>query len=76
MTFKEWLLKFEEVDLPIGDLAVHAAFDKKFPNTRDYDQILAYLVCEVKASSQVITVYRAAYAYYKDSCSLRLYLKK
>lgn len=76
LTFKEWIIKFEDVDLPIGDLAIHAAHDNKFPNTRDFDVILHYLVHDVKASTKVIIAFEAAYRYYKDSCSVYMRIVK
>jgi uncharacterized protein YozE (UPF0346 family) len=43
LTFKEWLLKFSGVDLPIGDIAADVAADDNFPNTKDYQSIVDYL---------------------------------
>ncbi|WP_421958171.1 YozE family protein [Planococcus citreus] len=65
-------MKFEDVELPIGNLAIHAAHDEKFPNTRDFDVILCYLVHEVKASTKVMVAFEATFRYYKDSSSLKL----
>ena len=76
LTFKEWVIKFNGIDLPIGDLAVHVAFDKKFPNTRDYDAIHYYLIYEVKASTEVIMAFESAYNYYKDTNSIYLRIVK
>lgn len=76
ITFRDWLLKFRGVDLPIGDLAVHAAYDKRFPNTRDYDVVHYYLIYEVKASTEVMMAFEAAYDYYKNSSSVYLRIIK
>lgn len=76
MTFKDWILKFDGVDLPIGDLAVFVAFDKKFPNTRDYETIHHYLIHVVKASTEVIMAFESAYNYYKDTNSIYLRIIK
>ncbi|MES1047204.1 hypothetical protein FOA22_22380 [Heyndrickxia oleronia] len=43
LTYKEWLLKFTGVDLPIGDIAADVAADDNFPNTKDYESIRKYL---------------------------------
>ena len=40
MTFKKWLSKFVNVELPIGDLA--REFSEKLPETNDYDVLSAY----------------------------------
>lgn len=76
LTFKEWLIEFEGVNLPIGDLAIHAAHDDSFPNTRDFDVLLEYLLHEVKASTKVTIAFEAAYRYYKDSCSVYIRIVK
>ena len=41
-TFKEWLARFTEVDLPIGDLAVDSLRDPCFPATEDYSELHEY----------------------------------
>ncbi|MED2140225.1 YozE family protein [Bacillus thuringiensis] len=43
LTYKEWLLKFKGVDLPIGDIAMDVELDDNFPNTKDYESIREYL---------------------------------
>lgn len=43
LTYKEWLLKFTDVNLPIGDIANDVLADKNFPNTKEYKVIIEYL---------------------------------
>ena len=43
LTFKEWIIKFVGVDLPIGDIAADILEDKEFPNVKDYQTIVEYL---------------------------------
>ncbi|MBF0709758.1 sterile alpha motif-like domain-containing protein [Gemella sp. GL1.1] len=43
MTFKNWILEFIDVNLPIGDLAKDVNFDNNFPNTSDKEVISEYL---------------------------------
>lgn len=66
LTFKEWVLKFVEVDLPIGDIARDLAQDPKFPRTMIYLEMLNYLEEEANASDLVIDNIEKAYYYYMD----------
>ncbi|EJR72002.1 YozE family protein [Bacillus cereus] len=43
LTYKEWLLQFKEIDLPIGDMATAIELDAHFPNTNDYESIQEYV---------------------------------
>jgi uncharacterized protein YozE (UPF0346 family) len=43
LTYKEWLLKFKGVNLPIGDIAAEVELDDNFPNTKDYESLHEYL---------------------------------
>jgi len=51
LTYKEWLLKFVGVDLPIGDIAADVAADDEFPNTKDHESILEYLESNSSSAS-------------------------
>lgn len=44
MSFYNWLMKFSDVDLPIGDFARDAAEDKNFPqNVSNWDNLHDYI---------------------------------
>ena len=66
LTYKAWLLKFIDVDLPIGDIAKDVALDKDFPNTKDYDSIYEYLTTAGSADS-FMRVFEYSYKMYNES---------
>ena len=48
MSFYKWLLKFEDVDLPIGDVAKHVKDDENFPKeSDDYKELNTYMLSEM-----------------------------
>lgn len=66
LTYKEWLLKFIGVDLPIGDIARDVAVDDKFPNTKDYQIIVEYLESN-STSDRFMRVFEYSYKMYFES---------
>ncbi|MDX1806555.1 MAG: YozE family protein [Paenisporosarcina sp.] len=66
LTYKEWLLKFIGVDLPIGDIAADVAADDKFPNTKDYESIFEYLDSN-SSSDSFMRVFEYTYKMYFES---------
>lgn len=67
LTFKQWLLKFIEVDLPIGDAAREINQDPNFPETKSYDVIFNYLENEARASDGWIRTYKDAFKFFKET---------
>lgn len=44
MNFYDWLMRFKDVDLPIGDFAKDAQLDSDFPkNVKTWDQLEAHI---------------------------------
>lgn len=70
LTFKEWIVKFSGVELPIGDLAREIERDKRFPNSIIYEEIVDYLEFEVNAAPSVMDTFERVYKYYLDSMVL------
>lgn len=66
LTYKEWILKFINVDLPIGDIARDIQLDKNFPDTKDYDEILYYLETN-PTSESFIRVFKYSFNMYYES---------
>jgi uncharacterized protein YozE (UPF0346 family) len=66
LTFKEWILKFVTVDLPIGDIARDISEDEQFPNTKDFDEILYYLET-TPTSDSFIRVFKYSFNMYYES---------
>ncbi|WP_422122942.1 YozE family protein [Planococcus sp. X10-3] len=66
LTFKQWLLKFNEVDLPIGDAAREVAADPNFPETKSYKEIFNYLE-DARASDGWMRTYKEAFKFYSDT---------
>ena len=53
LSFKDWVLKFIDVDLPIGDLAKDISNDEAFPaKSKNRNQIIEYL--ESKGASYLV----------------------
>ncbi|WP_042472671.1 YozE family protein [Bacillus ndiopicus] len=66
LTFKEWIIKFVGVNLPIGDIAQEILEDDKFPNTKDYQTIVEYLEQSHTADSYM-RVFEYSYKMFYDS---------
>ncbi|MGH0792237.1 YozE family protein [Bacillus cereus] len=66
LTYKEWLLKFKSVDLPIGDIAVDVELDANFPNTKDYARIQKYLETN-PTSDSFMRVFEYSFKMYYES---------
>jgi len=69
MNFKEWLMHFKNVNLPIGDLAKEIERDENFPNTSDKEIILEHLESH-NAMDGVINTFEYVYAFYKEDKKL------
>lgn len=67
LTFKEWIVKFSGVDLPIGDLARDIERDKRFPNSIIYEDIVSYLEYDANASQSVMYNFERVYKFYLES---------
>lgn len=66
--FKKWLANFEQVDLPIGDLAKDVAADKSFPDSDNKDEILSYLQSSsVHASLAALETFETVWDFYQAS---------
>lgn len=67
MKFKKWLACFEEVELPIGDLARDFRDDDNLPNTNDYEILLSYV--EDLENETITNVFKSVWKYYSESPS-------
>ena len=63
-TFKDWLMRFRNVDLPIGDLANDVASDPEFPDSQDYDRLHNYFSSKGK---HVIDAFIPVWQFYRSS---------
>lgn len=75
LTFKEWILKFKEVDLPIGEFAKEVERDKHFPDSILYEELLDHLEYEALAAPFFIDSFENIYRYYLDSYTVTLLRK-
>ena len=66
ITFKTWILKFECVYWPIGDLASDIKSDSHFPKANDRETILNHLISK-NASNAAIETFNDAWDYYLKS---------
>ena len=66
-TFKTWIKKFENVDLPIGDLAKAVKSDKNFPDSEDYTTINNYLISKSHNDIHVLNTFRTVWNFYISS---------
>lgn len=63
MNFKSWILKFKDVNLPIGDLAREIYPDSNFPTTSDKQEIYNYLK-NTNACDEILEIFDHAFDYY------------
>ena len=63
MTFKNWLLRFCEVKLPIGDIARDVKDDKNFPDKNSHEAIFDYLESQHAGNPATVT-FENAWNYY------------
>lgn len=66
--FKMWISYFQEVDLPIGDLASNIRDDENFPDTNDYKKLLTYIK-DRSSDDSLIKAFKSAWKYYSDDHS-------
>lgn len=63
MSFYDWLLKFKDVDLPIGDLAKDVAQDNSFPKkSKTWSEIENHI--STGSNWRIIEVAQNAFNYY------------
>lgn len=67
ITFREWILKFVDVDLPIGDLANDIRQDKYFPKDNKREVLYEYLVSKSQNDRNVLNTFTDAWDYYLKS---------
>ncbi|MBU2703601.1 uncharacterized protein YozE (UPF0346 family) [Sporomusaceae bacterium BoRhaA] len=68
MKFNIWISYFQDVDLPIGDLARDIRDDENFPDTNDYKKLLNYIKNRSE-NDTVIDVFKSVWKYYSESPS-------
>jgi uncharacterized protein YozE (UPF0346 family) len=68
MKFKIWISYFQDVELPIGDLARDIRDDENFPDTNDYKKILKYLK-SCTENDTIINIFKSVWKYYSESFS-------
>ncbi len=68
MKFKIWISYFQDVELPIGDLARYMRDDENFPDTNDYKKLLNYLK-SCAENDTIINVFKSVWKYYSESSS-------
>lgn len=66
-TFKDWILKFQGVDLPIGDLADDVARDPDFPAEDYFDELLAHIAKKSLNNAVIVETFVLAWSYYLAS---------
>ena len=70
ITFNKWILKFNGVDLPIGDLANDILNDHKFPELKSRQDIhkgFDYLKFKIGAGELELDVFVSSYVFYWNS---------
>lgn len=65
-TFKTWILKFIEVDLPIGDLARDISNDNDFPDSESFSEMFEYLQ-RIHASGDAMDAFVTVWNFYLSS---------
>jgi len=71
-TFKTWIAKFKNVDLPIGDLAAYIENASDFPLSDEDDDDLStlteYFVEKNSRTEPILEIFILAWNYYQVSC--------
>ena len=71
-TFKTWILNFQGVNLPIGDLADDVARDPDFPEEDYFGEILRHINLKSHNDDIIAETFILAWSYYlsskDDSC--------
>lgn len=65
LTYKEWLLLFKGVKLPIGDIAIEVELDNEFPNTKDYKVLHEFV--KFNYSDSFMRVFEYSFKMYYES---------
>ena len=68
MKFKIWISYFQDVDLPIGDLARNIRDDENFPDTNDFKVLLNYVKRNI-GNDTTTEVFKNVWKYYSESPS-------
>lgn len=69
MNFKDWILRFTGVDLPIGDFARDVKADANFPREiTDWSQLENHIL--TVSSGQYLDVIKVIYEFYSASNAL------
>lgn len=74
-TFKSWLLRFDGVDLPIGDLAKDICSDEYFPkDADDFDEIYDYLRSKT-TNYDVLDTFLIVWQFYRSSTNSKYHIR-
>jgi len=68
MKFKIWISYFQDVDLPIGDLARNIRDDENFPDANDYKILLNYVKNNI-GNDTTTEIFKNVWKYYSESPS-------
>ncbi len=63
-TFKTWIAEFDNVDLPIGDLAHDILRDPDFPEEDHFGTIHEHLYAKAGGNPAVMEAFTCAWSYY------------
>lgn len=63
--FREWILKFKQVDNRVGDLAREVERDHSFPSSDKYEVVKEYLINK-KAHRDALDTFEFAYLLYAE----------
>lgn len=66
-TFKSWVVRFQGVDLPIGDLAEDVAKDPAFPDVDDFELLKEHIEARSGLNRAAVAVFEEAWGYYLAS---------
>lgn len=66
-TFKNWIVCFKDVDLPIGDLAKDISMDPDFPTEDYFGEILEHIDNKYKGDPNILEIFTLTWGYYLAS---------
>lgn len=67
LSFKDWILKFIEVDLPIGDLARDVLRTSDFPGDNNFTDIHEHFYTKSHYDPEIMKLFIAVWNFYSVS---------
>jgi uncharacterized protein YozE (UPF0346 family) len=64
LSFKDWIVQYKDVDMPMGDFASDVSRDPEYPKTESYKTLSNYFAS--KSLSEVSRLFEVAWKFYVE----------